>query len=202
MIETRSTLLDRVRDQADKQAWNEFATLYRPLLFGYVRSKNVQGEDAEDIVQGILLALLRSLSTFNLDRTRGRFRTWLYQITVNAITDHQRRRSSRKRAEDAAREKQPVATLPDEPPPDWNDAVKQRVLDKVLDEIKNDTQETTWYCFEQHLLKGRTGIEVGKEIDMKPNTVCVNAARVLNSRLRERCASYMEGLDDEDTTVS
>lgn len=201
MMETRVSLLDRVRDQ-DHKAWNEFATIYRPLLVGYVQSRGLTAVDAEDVVQEILLNLLRSMSTFSLDKVRGRFRSWLWQVAMNALRDQARRRATRHRAEEGKRQ-----VSPDIAPPVKSDAElirehRERILQRVLPQIKAETQEKTWNCFEQHILKGRSGLEVGAELDMKPNTVCVNAARVMQ-RVRDHCKSvYMEDLCDDDTDMS
>jgi hypothetical protein len=46
------------------------------------------------------------------------------------------------------------------------------------------------------LLKGRSGAEIGKEVGLPPNTVYVNASRVL-ARVRERCNSLREDLGDD-----
>jgi len=42
---------------------------------------------ARDVGQNIFVALLRKLPTFELDRSRGRFRTWLWRVTRNAVID-------------------------------------------------------------------------------------------------------------------
>jgi RNA polymerase sigma factor (sigma-70 family) len=201
MLETRVSLLERVREQFDSAAWHEFVTLYRPLLLGYIQSRGLSLADADDVVQDIFISLLRSLSTFSLDKKRGRFRSWLWQVAMNAVRDQARRRTSRKRAEDRKRELLPVAVEPSEPDPELIRRHRERILELVLPRIKADTQELTWTCFEEHILKGRSGKEVGAELDMKPNTVCVNAARVLK-RVREHCETvYLEDLGDDDTLL-
>ncbi|MBM4091287.1 MAG: sigma-70 family RNA polymerase sigma factor, partial [Planctomycetes bacterium] len=99
MTPTRSTLLFRVSDPNDSQAWREFVQLYEPLLMSYVRSRGVSEHDARDVVQEVFATLVRKLPGFQLDRTRGRFRTWLWRITQNAVTDWARKRGRRAAAE-------------------------------------------------------------------------------------------------------
>src|SRR4051812_28184810 len=64
MQETRTSLLRRVRDPADRQSWGEFVALYEPLLLSYVRKRGLNDHDAQDVVQGIFIALLRKLPGF------------------------------------------------------------------------------------------------------------------------------------------
>src|SRR5262249_23481961 len=46
---TRMTLLDRLRDPADRDAWVEFVSLYGPPLFHFARRRLPQDEDAADV---------------------------------------------------------------------------------------------------------------------------------------------------------
>src|SRR5438552_3205642 len=87
MLPTRTSLLYRVRNQADEESWREFVALYEPLLLSYVRKRGLSQVDARDVVQDIFIQLLRILPTFTLDHSRGRFRTWLWQVVMNGIAD-------------------------------------------------------------------------------------------------------------------
>src|SRR4051794_16340254 len=104
MTETRSSLLHRLRDPADRESWGEFVALYEPLLLAYVGSKGLQESDARDVVQEVLVKLHHVLPDFQFDRARGRFRTWLWQVTSNAIADWARARKRHAREEDAWRQ--------------------------------------------------------------------------------------------------
>ncbi len=48
---TRVTLLDRILDFQDKEAWTEFVGLYGPPVFQFARRRLPQDEDAADIAQ-------------------------------------------------------------------------------------------------------------------------------------------------------
>jgi RNA polymerase sigma-70 factor (ECF subfamily) len=194
-METSSTLLKRVRDTQDQAAWGDFLAFYEPLLYSYVAKKGVRPHDAGDVVQNIFIALLRALPSFALDKTRGRFRTWLWQVTANAVTDWARARQRDARTggglENSGAE---PAVLPPQPEEAWEAATRERIFAEALPELRAETDPKTWACFEQHVLKHRPGQEVGAELGLKPNTVYVNASRVL-ARLRERCTARMEELE-------
>jgi RNA polymerase sigma-70 factor (ECF subfamily) len=197
MTPTDTSLLRRVQDPADTAAWGEFVELYEPLLLAYVRSRGLTPGDAQDVVQEVLLALLRALPQFTLDPQRGRFRTWLYQVTVNKLKDHTRRLRSRERAEQGWREHSAaVAADGAQPDTDWLSGYRRRVLDFALARVKGQTQPRTWSCFEQHVLHGRTGEELAQELGITANAVRVNANRILD-RVRALCAEYLEELKDD-----
>ena len=84
--DTNSSLLHRVRDVTDAPSWSEFVRRYEPLLLSYVRGRGLQEHDARDVVQEVFARLHRALPSFQLNRERGRFRTWLYQVASIALT--------------------------------------------------------------------------------------------------------------------
>ena len=82
---TETSLLARVRDPADGQAWGEFERRYRDLIVAYARRRRLQLYDAEDVAQLVLLSLTRSLRNFTYQPERGRFRDYLGRIVRNAV---------------------------------------------------------------------------------------------------------------------
>src|SRR5690348_14597759 len=82
---TQPSLLSRVRNPSDDQAWREFELKYRELILRFCRRQGMQQADAEDVIQIVLANLLRSLPNFLYDRNRGRFRDYLYRSVRNAI---------------------------------------------------------------------------------------------------------------------
>jgi RNA polymerase sigma-70 factor, ECF subfamily len=197
MTPTNTSLIFRVRNLDDHASWREFVQLYEPLLVSYVRSRGLSINDANDVVQEIFISLLRALPNFSLDKQRGRFRTWLYQVTMNAVINHGRRAVSRNKAEDGFKQHvEQVAPGMDEPDEEFVQAHRKRVLEFVLPKVQESTQPKTWVCFEQHVLKGRPGTEIAKELGITANAVCVNAGRVLE-KVRALCSEYLEEIDDE-----
>jgi RNA polymerase sigma-70 factor, ECF subfamily len=197
MSETRSSLIRRVRDATDDRSWTEFVELYEPLLMSYVLSHSLPLDDARDVVQDVLLGLLKALPNFELDHKQGRFRTWLWQVTRNAIVSAARRKTRRGNAE--GEWKRRFSGVPDAPDQvedaEWARAYRQRVLDFALARVKQQTQPRTWACFEKHILESRPSIAVAAELELTANAVYVNASRVLG-RVREQCLEYLEELSD------
>ena len=192
MTETRSTLLERLRDPADREGWDEFFALYEPLLLAYVRSKGLQEHDANDVVQIVFTKLHKAMPDFALDRSRGRFRTWLWQVTSTTIIDWARKRKRQAKSEEFVRNQIKSGGQTTRPPdPEFDKAVKLRVMSVVFQKVRAASQPRTWACFEKHVLEGRPSAEVGAELGLSANSVNVNASRVL-AKVREMCAYYKE----------
>jgi RNA polymerase sigma-70 factor (ECF subfamily) len=196
MMKTRSSLLRRVRDPADADGWRQFVALYQPLLRAYVRRQGWSGPDAEDIVQDVLARLLRALPEFELNRRRGRFRTWLWRLTRNLLIDRARRQHHRARAERARAEPEALKPAEDEEPDaEWGTLHRRRVLEFAKDQVRARSRPRTWACFEEYVLRGRPCAEVAAELGVTPNVVAVNSSRIL-ARLRDYCRYDLEGLAD------
>ena len=61
-FETRPSLLLRLGDPSDRTAWEEFTSLYWPVIYRLARKRGLQDADAQDLAQKILLTLSRNLS--------------------------------------------------------------------------------------------------------------------------------------------
>ncbi len=92
--ETRPSLLLRICDPGDSQAWSEFARLYQPILIRVARSRGLQDSDAHEIAQDVLITVMKSIARFEIGVRAGGFRRWLATITSNKIRDLQRRQVS------------------------------------------------------------------------------------------------------------
>ena len=84
---TRSSVLAAVKDTGDAAAWARFFDLYAGFVFAIARSKGLSSEDADDIVQGVFSELARKMPTFEYDRTKGKFRSYLLGLINWRVLD-------------------------------------------------------------------------------------------------------------------
>ena len=82
---TRGSLIIRLEDGNDKQAWSDFIDLYSPVIYGFARRQGLQDADAADLVQEVLRSVARSIPKY--DRQKGRFRNWLMAVVRNRLND-------------------------------------------------------------------------------------------------------------------
>ncbi len=85
--QTRGTLLSRVRDIEDADAWREFVADYGPLILKWCEKHGLQQADSADVVQDVLARLVTAMRNFEYNPGRGRFRGWLKTVTQNAVVD-------------------------------------------------------------------------------------------------------------------
>src|SRR5262245_14362049 len=90
MFTTSLTLIGRLCEPGDEQAWAQFVALYGPLLRAWVRPHCGQDSDADDIIQEVLVVVVRRLPEFAHSRRMGAFRTWLKTVAKNKLRDYLR----------------------------------------------------------------------------------------------------------------
>ena len=74
---TRLTLIQKVKDPDNEEAWFEFHQLYWDLVIGWARMYGCSETLAQDVFQETMVNLLRNLSDFDYDRDKGHFRSYL-----------------------------------------------------------------------------------------------------------------------------
>src|SRR5258708_26036876 len=82
---TRASLIVRLRDGRDHEAWRQFVELYSAVIYGFARKRGLQDADAADVMQDVLRSVARAAGRLNYDPSRGSFRGWLYTIARNKI---------------------------------------------------------------------------------------------------------------------
>ena len=84
---TRSSVLRAVANTENEAAWQRLFDLYAGFIFSIARSKGLKPEDADDIVQVVFTDLTRNLPTFQYDRSKGKFRSYLAGLVHWRVMD-------------------------------------------------------------------------------------------------------------------
>ncbi len=92
---TRASLLLRLCDSEDHEAWVEFVTLYEPVIYRLLRRHGLQDADARDVMQELLLAVSRSIDRWDPAKEGGSFRGWLRRVARNLVVNWLKQRGRR-----------------------------------------------------------------------------------------------------------
>lgn len=190
---TRPTLLLRVRDSDDSEAWTEFVQLYAPVIRGYARRRGLQPADAADVLQDVLVSVSRAIDSFDYQPQSGRFRAWLYTVTRHAVFDWF-----------TARKQRPLATgdsefhqlLQQTGQPDesdlWEHDWQQRVFEWAVERAESNFEPSTWQAFWQVAVEGRSPGQVAGKLG-----ISVGAVYIAKSRVTARIRREIEELGDD-----
>jgi RNA polymerase sigma-70 factor (ECF subfamily) len=179
MLSTPVSLLKRLQeDPGDKETWTELVELYHPFIRSWFARQGVQPPDADDLVQEVLLTLVKELPSFERQRT-GSFRAWLRVIAGNRLKDWRSKR--RKRGE----------SLPDDVEDAdssfervWDAEHDRHVVGRLLEMIEPEVGAATLLAFRQYVVERQPAEEVARRLGLSVNALYIIKSRVL-SRLRE-----------------
>src|SRR5262245_7524896 len=78
--DTRASLLLRLADRTDREAWDQFSQIYTPVAYRLALRSGLQHADAEDLAQQVLASVAKAIGRWEEDPTRARFRTWFHRV--------------------------------------------------------------------------------------------------------------------------
>jgi RNA polymerase sigma-70 factor (ECF subfamily) len=193
MAVTSATLLERLRNPRDADAWNRLVELYAPLIRNWAERLNVRGADAEDLVQEVMAVVVRRFPEFVHPEKPGAFRGWLRAIAVNCARSAWKSRKMHPTAPGGTEFGSYLARLED-PADDlavaWDREHDLHVTRRLLDRIKPDFEEKSWTLFRRFVLDGLSAEEVATEAGTTSNAVYIAKSRVL-ARLREEAGGLL-----------
>ena len=182
---TRLTLLTRIKDETDIDAWREFVRLHGPVVYRFARKRGLGDAEAADLMQEVLRSVARNAETTEYDPKRGSFRGWLFTITRDKICNFLSAQKNRPRW--TGDSTFPITSVPDreaESDSDWDIEYQRQLAAKARDRVKNVFRSSIWQAFWKTAVDGRPAQDVGLELKMTPGAVYVAKCRVL-TRLRE-----------------
>ncbi len=182
---TRPTLIWRIRNAQDHEAWKEFVRIYTPLIFGHCLRKGLQPADAEDVTQDVFTKVSQAIGKFDYRPEKGRFRAWLGKVVASAI----RRSQSRPRQLDG------WADMDVDSPLDvqearaedsaWTEEFSHHIYQTALARVRPCFEEQSWQIFELLWCHDLPPVEVARRLGLSLESVFVAKHRVLKRLQQE-----------------
>jgi RNA polymerase sigma-70 factor (ECF subfamily) len=190
---TQLSLLVRLRNVRDSQAWGRFVALYAPLIYGYARKHGLQDADAADLSQEVFRAVARTVGTLDYDPRRGTFRGWLFTVARNLIRTFAASQKRRGHTTGAlmAPDGLEAYPAPAESRSRGDHEDEQRLFARAAEQIRGTVQEATWQAFWQTAVEGREAKLVAQDLGMSLGALYVARSRVL-ARLKDRVRGLLE----------
>jgi RNA polymerase sigma-70 factor (ECF subfamily) len=184
--ETRQSLLLRLGDPTDRSAWEEFTSLYWPIIYRLARKRGLQDADAQDLAQKILVTLSRKIADWKPSTETGAFRGWLSvvtrNVTLNMLT---RRKQDVPRGGTSMLEQ--LASLPEREDVDREFELEYRrsLFRMAADEIRSEFQPSTWSAFWLTAVEGLGIEEAAEYLGLQIGSVYAGRSRVMR-RLKQK----------------
>ncbi|TVQ03125.1 MAG: sigma-70 family RNA polymerase sigma factor [Planctomycetaceae bacterium] len=177
-IETRASLLMRLRSAEDTAAWADFLAIYEPVIYRLARARGLQDADAREVTQDVLLAVAGAIHRFD-PTGKPRFAGWLARITRNAAIDRIRRSSLRGGGgSDFFRLLEQVPDTSDES--SLFELERRRALFRfAAARVRETVSDSSWQAFWATAVEGQEPAGVAKRLRVSVGAVYVARCRVL-----------------------
>ncbi len=185
--ETRYTLIGKLRNAQDAEAWAEFTNIYQPLIFRICRKRGLQHADAIDVTQEVLSKVAQASEKFSSERYGATFRGWLYRVTQNLVIDFLRKRE---RNVLAKADYSPLRA--DHQQPEKNDEsaefrleFQRQIFWLVAKDVRTQVKAQTWQAFWLTEIEQRPVEDVAKELNITAGSIYVSRSRVI-AKLKQK----------------
>ena len=194
-ISTSYSLLARA-ERGDSSAWQRIVQVYGPLVYSWARKSGLREDDAADMVQETMLAIINGLQSFDADRQGATFRGWLRRIARNKCVDYIRREAKLNAGAAGGSTNLAICNdLHEEPNSSSNEetlaAEQAGVVRRALAIMRNHFEKSTWQAFWRTAIDGCTPDEVAEELGLSRWNVYKARSRVL-----QRLRSELDGLEE------
>jgi RNA polymerase sigma-70 factor (ECF subfamily) len=192
-METSVSLLERLAGAPTDDDWRRLDDLYRPLLRAWMARAGVPASDIDDLVQEVLLVVVREVAGFER-RRQGAFRAWLRTILAHRVRDYFRGERYRPTA---TGDSDFLRRLDELESPDsalsrlWDREHDEHVAAALMQRVQGDFAPETWQAFRRHALEGESAVRVAEALGLSLNSVLLAKSRVLK-RLRQELDGLVE----------
>lgn len=181
---TRPSLLFRLRDRRNHDAWSEFLQIYEPVIYRVAKRFQMQDADAREIVQEVLLRVSSAIDRFDPDGN-GTFRGWLSQTTRRVAVDRFRRLVGRDVAVGGpTRALANVIEDNNQLEIEFDLEHRRQLFRCATNMVRPTVSPTSWSAFWETAVADRPVKEVALAIGLTEGAVYVARCRVLK-RIRE-----------------
>jgi RNA polymerase sigma-70 factor (ECF subfamily) len=195
---TRQSLLVRLKDPRDGQAWTEFVAIYTPLIDRLAKARGLQPADAADLAQEIFRAVAGAIDRYDPDPARGSFRGWLFKIARNLMINLMAARRVRPQAtgDSDVHEMLERVPAPDGAETAFFDAeYRRRLLLWAAEQVRGEFRKSTWQAFWLTAVEGQD-----PKAAAQVSGISVGAVYIAKSRVMARLKTVIKQVEGEPVT--
>lgn len=188
---TQSTLLQRIRLRENHRAWQEFYALYQPVVRAYALKQGLSSNDLEDVQQEVFQTIAQEINHFEYDRSKGRFSSWIYQITRNRVLMVFRQKKKHPELEhDSLAQALIDQQQHEENPSLWEQVFQRNLFEVACQAVQQEVKLSTWKAFWMAAVEGKDIEYIAQHLKLSKGNVYV-----AKSRVTARLKHHMDLLD-------
>jgi RNA polymerase sigma factor (sigma-70 family) len=168
---TQDSLVERVKSWEDKESWEIFARIYRPLIQSFSIKCGLDHEEAQEVAQDTLVEVAHRIKNKEYQRDKGSFRAWLFRLTRWRITNQFKKRPQGviplELAENSeASESVPSEFILDGTDESWEEDWRQALLEAGMKKLRHSIKPKHFQVLHALLLQGWSVAKVAQTLGM------------------------------------
>ncbi len=178
--DTRNSLIARIHDPGDDDAWNEFVQIYQPLVQQFIQRHGLQYADAAEVTQEVLSRVAASIESWDPAHEQCTFRGWLYRITRNKTIDFLRKRKielSKVAGQDFGLSQ--IASPTESESHEFQAEYEKQLFQWAARKLKPSFKPVNWNAFWMSTVEGISIEEVAASLKIECGTVYVARSRIM-----------------------
>ena len=181
MDSTRASLILRLQNVNDVTAWDEFTSIYSPVIFRVALRRGYQQADAENLVQEVFMSVAKSVTQWLEREDRGSFRAWLLTIARNEAVDMLTRRASRPLGQDGVQGEKILAqvAVDNDCSRDLELEYNRSIFQWAAAQVRDTIEEKTWRAFWLTSIDGLSVEKASDELGMVRGQIYCARSRVM-----------------------
>ena len=185
---TRDTLLVKLASEKYEDAWFEFTQVYEPVIYRFARKRGTQHDDAIELTQRVMFAVMRKAKDWSKSEPPDHFRSWLKRIANNSLINMVKRESKHR---GFGGERQSAHVDEDGKLSPWQRsdgeseaqtwAIEEHraIMRQAIRNIKPEFSADSWNAFEETLLNGRTVEATARFLGKTPGAIYAARSRII-----------------------
>lgn len=174
---TRYTLIERIQNGDDHEAWEDFVGHYKPFIYFLLNQMEIHTSDQDDMVQEILIRLHNKVGQYIQERAL--FRSWLGSVIKNTVKNcldkNNRRRVNDNEVSNSLKilESYSMSEFEERTEQEW----KEYITNQAIEQLRPIFSESMVECF-RLTLNNVPVEEIAKQLNIKKETVYIIRTRM------------------------
>ncbi|MFK7770461.1 MAG: RNA polymerase sigma factor [Mariniblastus sp.] len=185
----------RLQNPQDAEAWEDFVTIYHPMIWSVAKRMGMSDADAADACQNTLLRLTNVVGQWSPNVENASFRGWLFRVSRNCML---RQFERNKKHEVSVVDKSGVqfldqlAASPEAAESAFQFEFQRHVFAVASEKVRPTVKELYWKAFWMTYVDNIGNVEAAELLGTSVGTIYVARSRVLR-RIRDEVTQLTHG---------
>ena len=190
-IETRLSLIVRLKSEQNEIAWRDFVGVYEGFLSQIARRQGVPERHVADVTQQILMAIVRSIEGWKDDGNPASFRRWLSTVSRNVVIRFMTRERRQPGAVGGSDLVALLQNVEDKPSEFEMQRYQHELIVWAAEQVRVQFLETSWQAFWATVIEQKSVEQVAQDLKVSTGSIYMSRSRIM-AKIRKIIATVME----------